>query len=238
LEASENPVQESWENINAINDVVLEIMKMKQIITISALSTNAGAGGVMLALASDFVVGHSSVILNPHYKTMQLYGSEYWTYNLPRKFKFLQDPAKQWEAARKLTEECKAISAVQAWNIGLIDAIWGQDSHDFKQQMYALAQLSPDQILAKLTRSFESEEAKQMSIGSRNWSEFISLKQKQRGNDEWLQTVQECRKTELDLMRGNFIDPEYTRKRQYFVFKVPSPQTPQHLISYKAQTII
>ena len=40
----------------------------------------------MLPLAADCVYAREGVILNPHYKTMGcLYGSEYWTYTLPRR---------------------------------------------------------------------------------------------------------------------------------------------------------
>ena len=47
---------------------------------------NAGAGGVFLALAADQVWARHGVVLNPHYKNMgNLYGSEYWTYLLPRR---------------------------------------------------------------------------------------------------------------------------------------------------------
>ncbi len=47
---------------------------------------NAGAGGAFLALAADRVFARDGVILNPHYKSMgNLYGSEYWTYLLPRR---------------------------------------------------------------------------------------------------------------------------------------------------------
>ena len=55
-------------------------------ITIAAMQGNAGAGGAFLALAADRVYARDGVILNPHYKGMgNLYGSEYWTYLLPRR---------------------------------------------------------------------------------------------------------------------------------------------------------
>ena len=50
-----------------------------------AVGGNAGAGGVMLALGADRVVLRDGVVLNPHYRTMGLFGSEYWTYVLPRR---------------------------------------------------------------------------------------------------------------------------------------------------------
>ena len=53
---------------------------------IAGLRGNAGAGGAMLALAADHVYARSGVVLNPHYRSMgDLYGSEYWTYTLPRR---------------------------------------------------------------------------------------------------------------------------------------------------------
>ena len=54
-------------------------------VTVSAIRGNAGAGGVMAALAADYVWTHRNVILNPHYKSMGLFGSEYWTHFLPER---------------------------------------------------------------------------------------------------------------------------------------------------------
>lgn len=55
IEASAEPAQESWENINAINDVVREVFRMEKKLTVSVLQGSAGAGGAMMALASDQV---------------------------------------------------------------------------------------------------------------------------------------------------------------------------------------
>ncbi|PNB76549.1 formyl transferase, partial [Pseudomonas sp. FW305-BF6] len=86
-----------------------ELLSARQLV-VSGLSGNAGAGGVMLALAADIVFARSDIVLNPHYKTMGLYGSEYWTYSLPRAV----GPA----MAEKLTEDCLPISALQALQLG------------------------------------------------------------------------------------------------------------------------
>gem|GEM_PF-5350100 len=83
IEASVNPALESWNNINAIDDLILEVIDTPEQITISALRNNAGAGGVILALACDEVIIHQGIVLNPHYKTMGLFGSEYWTTCFP-----------------------------------------------------------------------------------------------------------------------------------------------------------
>ena len=86
IEASPTPADESWANINAIDDVALEILTCDRHLTVAAMQGNAGAGGVFLALAADRVLARRGVVLNPHYKGMgNLYGSEYWTYLLPRR---------------------------------------------------------------------------------------------------------------------------------------------------------
>ena len=85
IEAAESAADESWININAMNDLALEIINTENQFVISALQGNAGAGGVFLARAADEVWARQGIILNPHYKDMgNLYGSEYWTYQLPR----------------------------------------------------------------------------------------------------------------------------------------------------------
>ncbi len=71
---------------NAIDDLVREIITTDSHLVISALQGDAAAGGVPLALAADLVVARNDVVLNPYYQHMGgLYGSEYWTYLLPRR---------------------------------------------------------------------------------------------------------------------------------------------------------
>ena len=84
IEAAADPAAEAWRNINAIDDVCREIIDCRQFV-VAAVGGNAGAGGVMLALGADRVVLREGVVLNPHYLTMGLFGSEYWTYVLPRR---------------------------------------------------------------------------------------------------------------------------------------------------------
>ena len=70
-------------NINAIDDVVYEIINTMSHLVIAGLRGNAGAGGAMLALAADRVYAMSGVVLSPHYRGMgELFGSEDWTYLL------------------------------------------------------------------------------------------------------------------------------------------------------------
>ena len=70
-------------NINAIDDVILAFLKLTGKCIVASLARNAGAGGLMMALAADLVVSNKEIILNPAYMGMGLFGSEYWTYFFP-----------------------------------------------------------------------------------------------------------------------------------------------------------
>ncbi len=86
IEAARSPADESWRNINAMDDLVLDVITAEERLVVAALEGNAGAGGVPLALAADLVWTRPGVVLNPHYQAMGgLYGSEYWTYLLPQR---------------------------------------------------------------------------------------------------------------------------------------------------------
>ncbi|KAK6527601.1 hypothetical protein TWF694_004585 [Orbilia ellipsospora] len=82
IEAANDPAQESWENINRIDDVVYYLLHhfpAAQIQTFGAIRGNAAAGGVALAAACDVVIAGGDVVLNPAYRGIGLYGSEYHT---------------------------------------------------------------------------------------------------------------------------------------------------------------
>lgn len=55
IEAAEDPADESWRNINAINGLVYHILITENKLVVSALGANAEAGGVALATAADRV---------------------------------------------------------------------------------------------------------------------------------------------------------------------------------------
>jgi putative two-component system protein, hydrogenase maturation factor HypX/HoxX len=68
IEAAESPAAESWRNLNAINDVVREIIETDSQLVISALRGDAAAGGVAMALAADYVIGRAEMtarLFNP-----------------------------------------------------------------------------------------------------------------------------------------------------------------------------
>ena len=127
IEAAESPADESWRNINAMDDLVHEIITMEDKLTVSALGANAGAGGVALAAAADRVWVRPNVVLNPHYKGMGgLYGSEYWTYLLPRRV--------GERKALELTEGMLPLGAYAAREMGLVDAIFQGSPATFHEE--------------------------------------------------------------------------------------------------------
>ncbi len=112
IEASDQPAEESWRNITAIDDFVLALLTTETHLTVAALQGNAGAGGAFIALAADRVLARSGIVLNPHYRGMgNLYGSEYWTYLLPKRIGPAMARARsprvgcRWEPARRCSAD-------------------------------------------------------------------------------------------------------------------------------------
>ncbi|PZG80165.1 hypothetical protein C1I97_36065 [Streptomyces sp. NTH33] len=113
IEASDDPAAESWTNLGAIDDLVEAVLRTTDRLVVAALGGNAAAGGVMLALAADEVWCRTGAVLNPHYRRMGLYGSEFWTYSLPRRTGAA--------TAERLTTEALPVSAATAHGLGLVD---------------------------------------------------------------------------------------------------------------------
>ena len=65
IEAAEDPGAESWRNLNAIDDLVRDIVQTDSHLVVSALAGDAAAGGVPLALAADYAVARQDIVLNP-----------------------------------------------------------------------------------------------------------------------------------------------------------------------------
>lgn len=121
LEDSKKQGEDGWSNINAMNDIVKSIIFSDEVITVASLHKNAGAGGVFLALACDYVVASEATVLNPHYKTLGLSGSEYHTYSLPKRV----GEAK----SKELLEDCLPLSASNAKDIGMIDEVFNKENY-------------------------------------------------------------------------------------------------------------
>jgi putative two-component system hydrogenase maturation factor HypX/HoxX len=208
IEASPTPADESWANINAIDDVAREILSCDRHLTVAALQGNAGAGGVFLALAADRVLARRGVVLNPHYKGMgNLYGSEYWTYLLPRRV--------GREQANAITGNRLPLGAPQAAAIGLIEAAIGDDGPGFvAEAVRAARHLAEDP----------------------GYDERLAHKRAARAADEAAKPLATYRAEELERMKLNFygFDPSYHVARYHFVFKVPKSRTPLYLARHRA----
>ncbi|MFE3445698.1 hydrogenase maturation protein [Nocardia sp. NPDC059180] len=203
IEAAEDSALESWHNINAMNDLVEAILTTTDKLVISALAGNAAAGGVMLALAADEVWCQESVVLNPHYRLMGLYGSEYWTYTLPRR-------VGETEAAA-LTRETLPVGAKAAAQIGLVDRVAPGSTDAF--------------------RAWVRREAAMLADSTELEGRLVAKKQR-READEVAKPLADYRAEELTEMRRNFYaDGEpYHRLRNEFVYGVAPAATPTYLL--------
>ena len=200
IEAAESPADESWANINAINDLAREIITTESHLTVSALQGNAGAGGVFLARAADRVWARSGVVLNPHYKDMgNLFGSEYWTYLLPKRV--------GEERARRITQARLPMGTEEAGELGLLDGYFGQDNPQFLVELKQRAKALADDA---------------------DFDQILRDKVATRQADEQEKPLDEYRREELERMNLNFygFDPSYHVARYNFVYKVPKSRTP------------
>jgi putative two-component system hydrogenase maturation factor HypX/HoxX len=207
IEAEATPADASWDNIEAMNDLTRSIIEADDRWVIAALRGNAGAGGVFLALAADEVWAAPGVVLNPHYKNMgNLYGSEYWTYLLPRRAGI--------DGARTIMGNRLPLGAPEAMQAGLLDAVFGGDAADFAEQASrrALGLAAAPDLPARL-----------------------QAKQTRRRQDEDQQSLAHYREEEMRHMRLNFFgfDPSYHVARYNFVHRVPQSRTPLHLALHR-----
>jgi putative two-component system protein, hydrogenase maturation factor HypX/HoxX len=207
IEAAASPADASWTNINAIDDLARDILTTDTHLTIAALQGNAAAGGVFLALAADRVLARTGIVLNPHYRNMgNLYGSEYWTYLLPRRVGAEQANAIM---ARRLP-----LGAAEAQTLGLIDDHAGPDAADFRTlvEAHAAALVHPDRF-----------------------TQALAEKRAMRACDEHARPLADYRAEELQRMRLNFygFDPSYHIARHRFVHRTPHAWTPLHLARHR-----
>ncbi|HTP20341.1 MAG TPA: hydrogenase maturation protein [Solirubrobacteraceae bacterium] len=198
IEAAPDQGEESWFNLHAIDDVVREIVETDSHITITALSGDAAAGGVPFAVAADHVVAREDVVLNPYYQHMGgLYGSEYWTYLLPRRVGA--------EMSTKLTSApFTPIGTRRAVDIGLIDAAFGDSIASFRAQVQGLGERL----------------ARHPDVG--NW---LAQKRASRARDEQVKPLSTYRTEELAKSHECFFgeDRSYHVARSLFVYKTRAP---------------
>jgi putative two-component system hydrogenase maturation factor HypX/HoxX len=130
LEDSKKNGEDGWSNINAMNDLVKSVLFADDVITVASLSKNAGAGGVFLALACDYVVAREGVVLNPHYKTLGLSGSEYHTYTLPKRI--------GEQKAKELLDACLPVGTKRAEELGMVDSVLS--AQEYQKQLNVFCQ--------------------------------------------------------------------------------------------------
>jgi putative two-component system hydrogenase maturation factor HypX/HoxX len=193
IEAAADPAEESWANINAMDDLVEAVLRTTDRLVVAALGGNAAAGGVMLALAADEVWCRAGAVLNPHYRLMGLYGSEYWTYTLPRRVGGAR--------AERLMREAAPVSAAAAVGLGLVDRLVTASPENFPHAVARMAgQLVGDRASARRR---------------------ITDKGAVRERDEAAKPLAAYRGEELSRMRRTFFGPDepYHALRRAFVRK-------------------
>ncbi len=206
IEAADSPADESWRNINAMDDLAQAIIKTDSQLTIAALQGNTAAGGVFLALAADRLYARNGVVLNPHYKNMgNLYGSEYWSYLLPKRM---------GGQGREIMKNRLPLGAIAAKRAGLIDDCFGGSVDEFVAMIKSVAEtLARDPSYATL----------------------LEAKRHRRVQDESVKSLETYRAEELERLKLNFygFDPSYHVARYNFVFRVPHSWTPLHLARHR-----
>ncbi|MEO3868266.1 enoyl-CoA hydratase-related protein [Nonomuraea sp. B12E4] len=206
IEASRHAELEAWMNINAINAVCREVIGCGSQLVVTSMGGNAGAGGVMMGLGADQVIVRDGVVLNPHYRTMGLFGSEYWTYVLPRRVGA--------EQARRLTQEALPIGAVQAVELGLADKVLGGVRLDFERRVL--------------------EYAERLAVDP-GYDRMLSGRRQVREVDERRKPLDAFRAEELaEMSRDMFEDRhEFRAARRAFVRKAKAGATPEHLARHR-----
>jgi len=202
LQDSKKVGEDGWSNINAMNDMVRSTLLADDILTIAAIRGGAGAGGLFLGLACDYVVAREGVVLNPHYKSIGLSGSEFHTYTLPKRV--------GEKMAAKLLDEALPISATQAKRLGLVDEVFSEEWAVFTKELNTFAE-----------GLISDEDA---------WYDLIDKKRDRIEEDQELIDI--SHKRELERMYPEFWEASapFHQLRKAFVYKQCPTITPERLI--------
>ncbi|MFI6597348.1 enoyl-CoA hydratase-related protein [Nonomuraea sp. NPDC050536] len=206
IEAARHPELEAWMNINAINQVCREIVTCTSQLVVTSVGGNAGAGGVMMGLGADRVLMREPVVLNPHYRTMGLFGSELWTYSLPKRVGA--------ETARRLTQEALPIGAAEAAGLGLADHVLAGSRLEFERQVL--------------------DYAERLAAGG-DYARLLAAKAEAREADDARKPLSAYRAEELAEMSRDMFDDRsgFRAARQAFVHKGKPSATPEHLAAHR-----
>jgi putative two-component system protein, hydrogenase maturation factor HypX/HoxX len=137
-----------------------------------------------------------------------LYGSEYWTYLLPKRVGL--------QRALRITEDCEPLGVVSAKEIGFIDDHFGDDVSMFKIMV----------------------EQKATEIAKTNaFNELLANKKSARAADEAIKPLEDYRKEELQRMWVNFFgdDRAYHVARFQFVHKISCKMPPHKKVAEEAR---
>jgi putative two-component system hydrogenase maturation factor HypX/HoxX len=144
------------------------------------------------------VYAREDVVLNPYYQHMGgLYGSEYWTYLMPRR------------VGAELTAELtsapfRAIGTRRAVEIGMLDGAFGADAASFRAQV----------------RGHAERLASRSDVG-----QLLQEKRRARARDEQEKPLSVYRTEELTRSHECFFGPDrsYHEARSRFVYKTGAP---------------
>ena len=205
IEAASSPSDESWANIQAMDDLAETLLRCATHVTVAALRGGAGAGGCFLARAADQVWVREGAMLNPHYKNMgNLYGSEFWTYLLPKRV---------GEAgARAIMRNRLPMTAMESVQVGLYDAWLPSAGFD-------------DAVMQRAQHLATAQQS----------SDLLAQKSAMRCTDEARKPLAAYRTEELEEMKRNFFgfDASYHVARHHFVQRSLHSWTPRHLALHR-----
>jgi len=136
-----------------------------------------------------------------------LYGSEYWTYLLPRRVGA--------ENAQRLTQARQPMGVNEAQRLGLIDRIVTASARD---------------------RATSIAVAARALANDSGFDARLADKRRRRERDEADKPLEAYREEELARLRLNFygFDPSYHVARYNFIHKVPKSRTPLTLARHRA----
>lgn len=158
---------------------------------------------MFLALASDYVIARDGVVLNPHYQTLGLYGSEYWTYSLPLRV--------GESNAEEMTKNCLPVSTQRACSIGLVDTVLSENDETYLDELHRYC--------------------KSLCDNEERYYELLDAKREKIYHTSFTEEIQRHREVELEQMYPSFYDPksDFNCLRKEFVYKLCPIQTPNYL---------
>jgi putative two-component system hydrogenase maturation factor HypX/HoxX len=203
IENAVSPADESWANINAIDDLAEAIIRCESHLTVAAIGGNAGAGGCFLARACDQVWAKDGAVLNPHYKNMgNLFGSEFWTYLLPQRVGAA--------GAAALMQHRLPMLAAEAVRLGFYDAVLSGPTFRVDVARRAAEMASGFDALIAAKRARRARDEQEMPLAAYRAEELGRMRRNFYG-----------------------FDPSYHVARWHFVAKSPQSWTPRHLARHR-----